>query len=280
MAVARMRPDAGARPHLEPSRLGDAEAGERGPQALGRCQRGARDVGAPRVAREVLVRRKRRERRDVGRVVGGPARPGTARVEEALVGDDRAPHEADPLRVQRPGEGGQPGRPAGQVAVAVGARGEDRIPRAAQEDRAAQDAPPLDGRRGGGEVGLEAERGAQLDQRARAGDELHRGRGDPRGVRPEARHGDALAGSVDPPDEGRRAGVRAGEGRDGPLHLTCGVGRGDRTERGDGDERREERPSLATAYAVGWRSSSARSGSRWPAAATDLTKRVLSMRPL
>ena len=66
------------------------------------------------------------------------------------------------------------------------------------------------------------------------------------------------------------------------ARWTCPSARAEATgaRTSDRDERREKRPSPTTAYAVVWSSSSAWSGSRWPAAATDLTNSVLSMRPL
>ena len=113
-------------PHGEAADLRDAHALERRLDALGGRDRGAADVRGTRVAGVVLVGDERRQRRGVGPVVGGPARPHAAGVEEVLVGDDRPPDQPDPARAHRAHQGGDRGRADAQVASGVRACGENR----------------------------------------------------------------------------------------------------------------------------------------------------------
>ena len=240
-----MRPDAGAAPTLSASALGDPEARERRLQPLGGRERRARDVGGPPVARVVLVRRQGRERRDVGRVVGGPARAHAARVEEALVGDDRAAHQADAPGAERPSRGRRAGSPcpAGSGCRRRGWRAPGRRSRAGRSGpsgRAPRRTLVVGAKRwvwkrkaGPSWISAPALVTSFIVEAGMRGVSARK-----------LATGTPVPDAVDPPDQRGGGRVRAAEGRDGALRPRPRPGpRRPEPERRR-DERREERPSL------------------------------------
>ena len=246
------------------SGLPDPDAPECRPHALGGGERRAGDVGGTPVAGVVLVGRQGRERGGVGRVVGGPAGAEAAGVEEALVGDDRAAHQAHAAGAQRRSRGRTAAvARAGEVAGGVPAGGEHRVAGALQVDGAAQGAPVAPGGGRGEQAGGEAVARAELDQRAGGGDQLHRRRRDARRAGGEGGDGGPRAGAVEPPHQRGRARVGGGEGGDRGLHVARPGERGGGREeqREDGGQGRRP-PRCACGYAVALSSRSASSAGR------------------
>ncbi len=211
-------------------------------------RRGQRRVGGVRrapVAGVVLVGRQRREGRGVRRVVGRPAGRRAPRVEQVLVGDHRAADAADAQRAGALGDVRDRRVRAREVVAAVAAGGEQGIAGALQVQLAGQRPGAQPGVASGHQVGLEAEGRAQLQQRARARHQLHRGRRDAGRVGAVRRHHGRLTDVVEPPHEGRRRRVARGPGGERPLGVSRGRDRARGRDPGGcrgGDQRRRQEP--------------------------------------
>ena len=257
---------------------------KRGAHPLGRGQRGVGHVPGAGVARVVLVGGDRRQRCRVRRVVRGPARAEAPRVEEALVGDDGAAHQADaPPRGggSRRRRGGSPRR-AGTRRRTPGSRAAGRPrPAGRRGPRRVRPSRTVPGpasrrvvKRWSGPWAMRAPapvRSFIVDagMRGRVGPE-RRPRASRRRRRRCGRRGSWSGGS------------RRRRWRPPPARPPGARGRRGAEEQREGGDREGRRPARgACGYAVALSSRSASSaGSRCPAAVTDLTKSVLSIRPL
>ena len=232
--AAAGRPGRRRRPSASPSAAGPPPAAGSRRRRRGRCRRspgwsagprGGRRRGGSRTASPGPRRRESKIRSSA--TIG----PRTRRIPRGAAGCARPD-----IGVARPRE----------VGGGVGARGEHRVAGALEVDGPDQGLAPPDGLGAGDDRGLEPEGGPELEERAGARHELHRGGRDARRLGPEAGH----VRPVPEPSSRhtRRRGPRVGaaERRERRLdlpgtHRGAGRARQRREGRDGGDERRRRR---------------------------------------